>query len=125
MSRRRGRSGSRARAALTTGIGALALVGAAALAVGVVSVGVARKVIIPPSRREEDVAIRRVDLKKHPSVSETVDWAKVLVLLHANALEESMVRETLSVFLKFEEDIRRVEQEVTTLLHDARAAMMG
>jgi MoxR-like ATPase len=69
--------------------------------------------------------IRRVDLKKHPSVSETVDWAKVLVLLHANALEESMVRETLSVFLKFEEDIRRVEQEVTTLLHDARAEMMG
>jgi MoxR-like ATPase len=69
--------------------------------------------------------IRRVDLKKHPSVSETVDWAKVLVLMHADALEESMVRETLSVFLKFEEDIRRVEQEVTTLLHDARAAMMG
>ena len=49
----------------------------------------------------------------------------MLVLLHANALEESMVRETLSVFLKFEEDIRRVEQEMTTLLHDARAAMMG
>jgi alpha-beta hydrolase superfamily lysophospholipase len=56
------RGSHRARVGLAAGVGALALVGAAALAVGVVSVGVARKVIIPPSRREEDVAIRSVDL---------------------------------------------------------------
>ena len=69
--------------------------------------------------------IRQVDLKKHPSVSETVDWARVLVLMHADALEESLVRETLSVFLKFEEDIRRVEQEMTTLLHESRTVVTG
>lgn len=69
--------------------------------------------------------IRQVDLKKHPSVSETVDWARVLVLMHADALEETLVRESLSVFLKFEEDIRRVEQEMTTLLHESRATVMG
>lgn len=43
-------------------IGALSLVGAAAVATAAVSVIVARKVIVPPSRREEDVAIRSVDL---------------------------------------------------------------
>jgi len=69
--------------------------------------------------------IRRVDLKKHPSVSETVDWARVLVLMHADALEETLVRESLSVFLKFEEDIRRVEQEMTTLLHESRSEPAG
>jgi alpha-beta hydrolase superfamily lysophospholipase len=43
-------------------VGALALVGAAAVATAALGVVVARKVIIPPSRREEDVAIRSVDL---------------------------------------------------------------
>ncbi|WP_395640896.1 alpha/beta hydrolase family protein [Pseudolysinimonas sp.] len=43
-------------------VGALSLVGAAAVATAAVSVIVARKVIVPPSRREEDVAIRSVDL---------------------------------------------------------------
>lgn len=43
-------------------VGALALVGAAAVATAAVSVIVARKVLTPPSRREEDVAIRSVDL---------------------------------------------------------------
>jgi alpha-beta hydrolase superfamily lysophospholipase len=44
-------------------IGALSLVGAAAVATAALSVIVARKVIVPPSRREEDVAIRSVDLE--------------------------------------------------------------
>jgi len=63
---------------------------------------------------------REIDLKKHPSVSETVDWAKVLVLLHANSLDEEMVRSTLNVFLKFEEDIKRIDKEVGKLIAHAR-----
>lgn len=56
--------------------------------------------------------IRQMDLKKSPSIGETIDWAKVLVLLHADALSADLVRETLNVFLKFEEDIRTVEENV-------------
>lgn len=53
---------SKARIAIGGVIGALTLVGAAAVATAALSVVVARKVIVPPSRREEDVAIRAVDL---------------------------------------------------------------
>ncbi|MGB3910450.1 MAG: alpha/beta fold hydrolase [Pseudolysinimonas sp.] len=53
---------ARTRIALGGVIGILSLVGAAAVATAAVSVIVARRVIIPPSRREEDVAIRSVDL---------------------------------------------------------------
>ena len=52
----------RTRIAIGGVIGALSLVGAAAVATAAVSVIVARKVLVPPSRREEDVAIRSVDL---------------------------------------------------------------
>jgi pimeloyl-ACP methyl ester carboxylesterase len=54
---------ARTRIALGGVIGALSLVGAAAVATAAVSVVIARRVIIPPSRREEDVAIRSVDLE--------------------------------------------------------------
>ena len=46
-----------------------------------------------------------LDLKKVPSVSETIDWARVLMLLHTAALEVDLVRDTLNVLLKFEADI--------------------
>ncbi|MDY6943634.1 MAG: MoxR family ATPase [Pseudomonadota bacterium] len=64
--------------------------------------------------------VRDIDLKKHPSVSETIDWAKVLVLLHSDVLDEEMVRTTLNIFLKFEEDIRRVDKEVGKMIASAR-----
>lgn len=54
---------TRTRIALSGVIGALSVVGAVAVATAAVSVIVARKVIVPPSRREEDVAIRAVDLE--------------------------------------------------------------
>jgi MoxR-like ATPase len=49
--------------------------------------------------------LRTLDLKKVPSVSETIDWARVLLLLHAAALEVELVHDTLNVLLKFETDI--------------------
>jgi MoxR-like ATPase len=49
--------------------------------------------------------LRMLDLKKQPSVSETIDWARALVLLHVSALDPQIVRETLNVLLKFETDI--------------------
>jgi MoxR-like ATPase len=52
--------------------------------------------------------IRTLDVKKQPSVSETIDWARVLVLLHADSLDNTLVSETLNVLLKFEEDVEAV-----------------
>lgn len=49
--------------------------------------------------------IRKLDIKKLPSISETIDWARVLLLLHAENLSMETVRNTLNVFLKFEDDI--------------------
>ena len=46
--------------------------------------------------------IRTLDLKKLPSVSETIDWARVLVLLQASELDHEIVRDTLNVLLKYE-----------------------
>jgi len=53
---------TRAKVVIGAGIGALSLIGAAALATAGLSVLIARKVIVPPSRREEDVAVRSVNL---------------------------------------------------------------
>jgi MoxR-like ATPase len=63
--------------------------------------------------------LRGLDLKKVPSVSETIDWARVLVLLHASVLEVDLVRDTLNVLLKFEADIEIASKQLATLTHKA------
>ena len=62
-------------------------------------------------------SLRTLDLRKAPSISETVDWARALVLLHADSLEPAVVRDTLNVILKFEQDIVAVEPQIVELLH--------
>ncbi|HJL16487.1 MAG TPA: MoxR family ATPase [Sandaracinaceae bacterium LLY-WYZ-13_1] len=57
-------------------------------------------------------SIRTLSLRKTPSVAETLDWARSLVLLGARALDPTQVRETLGVLLKHGEDARRVEREL-------------
>jgi len=69
--------------------------------------------------------LRTLDLKKLPSVSETIDWARVLVLLHAHALEAELVRNTLNVLLKFESDIETAEPALGALLQQARREAEG
>jgi MoxR-like ATPase len=56
--------------------------------------------------------IRKLDLKKHPSISETLDWARALLLLNVDSLDQDLVTETLSVILKYEGDIRKAQQEL-------------
>ena len=56
--------------------------------------------------------VRGLDLRKAPSVSETIDWAKVLLLLHIEELTPAVVKESLNIFLKFQEDIQAVENRV-------------
>ncbi|WP_316163496.1 MoxR family ATPase [Bradyrhizobium sp. SZCCHNRI20481] len=63
--------------------------------------------------------IRTLDLKKQPSVSETIDWARVLVLLQAAELGHDVVKDTLNVLLKYESDIEVALPQVTTFVAKA------
>lgn len=63
--------------------------------------------------------VRELDIKKVPSISETIDWAKVLLLLNAEELSPDLIRETLHVFLKFEADIRVVEEDLHEITKNA------
>jgi len=64
--------------------------------------------------------VRNLDLKKVPSVSETIDWAKVLVLLHSSGMDSELIKETLNTFLKFEEDIEIVKEQLYQLVDKAK-----
>ena len=65
--------------------------------------------------------IRKLDLKKTPSISETLDWAKALTLLNVHRLDEALVSETLSTILKYEGDIRKAEAELKDYLQKQKA----
>ncbi len=63
--------------------------------------------------------LRDLDIRKQPSISESVDWARTLLLMHASALEEEMVRSTLNVLLKHESDIQAVTADLRALTRDS------
>ena len=67
--------------------------------------------------------IRKLDLKKAPSISETLDWARALTLLNVKTLDEQLVTETLSTILKYEGDIRKAQQELREFLELQRAKL--
>ncbi|MAT34735.1 MAG: ATPase [Ponticaulis sp.] len=66
--------------------------------------------------------LREKDLRKRPSISETVDWARTLMLLHADVLNEDMVRKTLNVLLKHETDIDSVSNGLGPMARKAASA---
>ena len=78
---------------------------------------------IPPELRRQLVQfiheLRDLDLKKVPAISETIDWARTLLLLHTESLDPQLVRDTLNVILKFQEDIDNVDADVTSLTSKA------
>ncbi len=65
-------------------------------------------------------AVRDFDLKKQPAISETIDWARSLLLLHANSLDRNLVEDSLNVLLKYEEDIELIRPELQSLLKNTR-----
>jgi MoxR-like ATPase len=65
--------------------------------------------------------IRKLDLKKTPSISETLDWVKALTLLNVKQLDDQLVTETLSTLMKYEADIRKAQQELQSYLAERRA----
>lgn len=54
--------------------------------------------------------LRNMDLRKLPSISETLDWARALVTLNADAIDQKTMENTLSVLLKYETDIARARR---------------
>src|SRR4030095_12972646 len=60
--------------------------------------------------------LRKLDLKKAPSIAETLDWARALVALGVKELDASGVKRTLNRVLKYEEDLRKAEGRVGDLL---------
>jgi hypothetical protein len=66
--------------------------------------------------------IRSLDLKKVPSISETLDWARTLTVLNIDTLDPALVEDTLSAILKYEGDIRKAQDELKTFLQAQRAS---
>ncbi len=65
--------------------------------------------------------IRELDLKKAPSISETLDWARALLALNAGEIDEGVVSDTLNVILKYEGDIKKAQTELTKILEKKAA----
>jgi MoxR-like ATPase len=61
-------------------------------------------------------SLRKLDLRKSPSIAETLDWARALRALGIKELDAAAVRQTLNLALKHEEDLRKVDGKITTIL---------
>ncbi|HEY8132984.1 MAG TPA: MoxR family ATPase [Thermoanaerobaculia bacterium] len=66
--------------------------------------------------------LRQAELYKVPGIAETLEWTAALVALDRDALDESVVEETLGVVLKYQDDVEKVQGEaVTNMLNRVRA----
>jgi MoxR-like ATPase len=66
--------------------------------------------------------VRELDLKKPPSIAESIDWARALLLLGADDIDDTTFRETMSVIVKHRTDLDTVAARVGVRLADARPA---
>jgi MoxR-like ATPase len=66
--------------------------------------------------------VRELDLKKSPSIAESIDWARALLLLGAREIDQTVFRETLSVIVKHRTDLDLVAERVGVKLEPASAA---
>ncbi len=72
-------------------------------------------------RLAEDVVavmhrVRNLDLKKTPSISETLDWARALLALNAGEIDDEIMNDTLNVILKYEGDVKKAQSELAKLI---------
>jgi len=65
--------------------------------------------------------LRKLDLKKTPSISETLDWVRALTLLNIKELDNELVEQTMSTLMKYEADIRKAHQELKAFLTEKQA----
>ncbi len=59
-------------------------------------------------------SIRNLELKKAPSVSETIDWAKTLLLLNVEHVDAQIATDTVNILLKYKSDITKATKEFST-----------
>ena len=64
--------------------------------------------------------IRAMDLRKPPSVSESIDWARSLVILNAEQLDPEVVESTLTMLVKYEKDLERVKGALDKVLAEVK-----
>ncbi len=69
--------------------------------------------------------IRQLDLKKPPSIAESIDWARALLLLGADQLDRSAFEQTMSIIVKHRTDIDLVAERVGVQLGGPQAATAG
>jgi MoxR-like ATPase len=62
--------------------------------------------------------VRALDLKKPPSIAESIDWARALMLLGADDIDESMLERTMSIIVKHRTDVDVVAERVGVKLRD-------
>jgi MoxR-like ATPase len=65
------------------------------------------------------VRLRRLDLKKAPSIAETLDWVRALALLGAETLDERVVSDTLDLIIKYEADAEKVRSKMRDIVAGA------
>jgi MoxR-like ATPase len=63
--------------------------------------------------------IRALELRKAPSISESLDWARALVILNADRLDPALVESTLTLVVKHERDLERVKASLDKVLADS------
>src|SRR6266851_3365698 len=66
-------------------------------------------------------SLRKLDLKKMPGISETLDWVKALTLLNVQSLDQELVNETLDTIVKYEGDVRKAQEELKDYVRRVRA----
>ena len=70
-------------------------------------------------------SLRKLDLKKTPGISETLDWVKALTLLNVQNLDSALVDETLDTIVKYEGDVRKAQDELKEYMRRIRAKRGG
>ncbi len=70
-------------------------------------------------------SLRKLDLKKTPGISETLDWVKALTLLNVQNLDSALVDETLDTIVKYEGDVRKAQDELKEYMRRVRARRGG
>jgi MoxR-like ATPase len=65
--------------------------------------------------------LRKLDLKKTPSISESLDWVRALTLLNIKELDHELVDQTMSTLMKYEADVRKAHQELKSFLAEKQA----
>ena len=70
-------------------------------------------------------SLRKLDLKKTPGISETLDWVKALTLLNVQNLDSALVDETLDTIVKYEGDVRKAQEELKEYMRRVRTRRGG